>query len=273
MTRDVIIMVAPNGARKTKLDHASLPVSIEDTVTEAALCHAAGASVLHAHVRGDNDQHVLDVGLYRELLAELSRRVPKMLIQVTSEAVGIYTPRQQVDCIKAVVPQMSSMALREITSNFEQTELARQFFDWCDEHEVQLQHIVYSAEELQRFLDYREQGVIPSGHRCVLFVLGRYSVDFQSEPADLEPFLQHDLDELDWFCCAFGNQEQACMMAAINAGGHARIGFENNLYLPNGDLADNTAELVSSLVAALQENNCRPASSEIARQLLGVRSV
>ena len=273
MTRNVIIMVAPNGARKTKLDHASLPVSIADTVTEAASCHAAGASMLHAHVRGANDEHVLDAELYRELLAELSRQVPQMLIQVTSEAVGIYTPRQQVDCIKAVVPQMVSMALREITSNFEQPGFARQFFEWCVEHEVHVQHIVYSAEELQRLLDYRDQGVVPSSHRCVLFVLGRYSVNFQSEPADLEPFLQHDLGGLDWFCCAFGNMEQACMMASINAGGNARIGFENNLYLPNGDLAANTATLVSSLVDALQEDDYRPASSEFARQLLGVRSV
>jgi uncharacterized protein (DUF849 family) len=273
MTRNVIIMAAPNGARKTKLDHAGLPVSIADTVTEAKHCHAAGASVLHAHVRGANDEHVLDVGLYGELLTELSRQVPEMLIQVTSEAVGVYTPEQQVDCVKAVVPQMSSMALREITSNFEQPEFARQFFDWCDEHQVHLQHIVFTEDELQRFLDYRERGVIPASHRCVLFVLGRYSVDFQSAPADLEPFLQHDLGELDWFCCAFGNQEQACMMAAIDAGGHARVGFENNLYLPNGDLADSTATLISSLVEALQENNDQPASCEFAAQLLDVRSV
>lgn len=272
MTRKVIVMVAPNGARKTKLDHASLPVSIADTVAEAALCHAAGASVLHAHVRGKNNEHLLDAGLYRELLTELSHQVPKMLIQVTSEAVGIYTPQQQIDCIEAVVPQMASMALREITSDFKQPGLAQQFFEWCVEHEVHLQHIVYSAEELQRFLDYRDQGVIPTSHRCVLFVLGRYSVNFQSEPADLEPFLQHDLDDLDWFCCAFGNLEQACMMAAINTGGNARIGFENNLFLPSGDLAANTAELVSSLVGALQDIDCQPASSEFARQLLGIRS-
>ena len=119
MTRNVIIMVAPNGARKTRLDHASLPVSIEATVSEAAACHAAGASALHAHVRGSNDEHVLDAGLYRELIAEMTRRVPGMLIQITSEAVGIYTPQQQVDCIQAVIPQMVSMGLREISSNFE----------------------------------------------------------------------------------------------------------------------------------------------------------
>jgi 3-keto-5-aminohexanoate cleavage enzyme len=273
MTRNVIIMVAPNGARKTKLDHASLPVSIEDTVTEAVLCYAAGASVLHAHVRGTNDEHVLDAGLYRELLTELSRQVPQMLIQVTSEAVGTYTPRQQVDCIKAVAPQMVSMALREITSNFEQPGFARQFFEWCVEHEIHVQHIVYSAEELQHWLDYRDQDVIPSSHRCVLFVLGRYSANFQSDPADLEPFLQHDLGELDWFTCAFGSKEQQCVMHGINAGGHARVGFENNLHLPNGDIAPNTAALVSSLVDAIHDSDHRPASSDAARQLLGVRSV
>ena len=270
--RDTIIMAAPNGARKTKADHATLPVSIVDTVSEAALCHAAGASALHAHVRGSQDEHLLDVGLYRELLQEMATRVPDMLVQVTSEAVGIYTPAQQVECIKAVNPQMASMALREISSDFTEPEYARQFFAWCLENDVHIQHIVYSEDELQKFLDYRDAGIIPASHRCILFVLGRYRVDFQSQVDDLTPFLQHDLDALDWFVCAFGHQEQQCVLAAIEAGGHARIGFENNLYLPNGEVAENTAALVTSLVDTLAERECRPASGERARQLLGVRS-
>ena len=264
--RDAIIMAAPNGARKTKADHATLPVSINDTVSEAALCHAAGASALHAHVRGSQDEHLLDVGLYRELLQEMATRVPDMLVQVTSEAVGIYTSAQQVECIKALNPQMASMALREISSDFTEPEYTRQFFAWCLQNDVHIQHIVYSAEELQKFLDYRDAGIIPASHRCILFVLGRYRADFQSQVDDLTPFLQHDLDALDWFVCAFGHQEQQ------SARVHPRIGFENNLYLPNGELAENTAELVSSLVETLAERECRPASGEQARQLLGVRS-
>lgn len=272
MTRDVVIMVAPNGARKTKSDHSSLPVSIEDTVSEAALCHAAGASALHAHVRGSNDEHVLDAGLYRELIDEMSVRVPGMLVQVTSEAIGIYSPEQQVDCIQAVKPEMASMVLREISSNFEQPAYARRFFEWCDENRVHVQHILFSAEEFERFLEYRERGVIPAGQRCILFVLGRYNVNFQSEPADLQPFLQQDLAGLDWFTCAFGHREQECIMAAVNAGGHARVGFENNLYLPDGELAPNTAALVTSLVDALNQQGLTAAGSAVARHRLGIRS-
>ena len=265
-------MVAPNGARKTRSDHSSLPVSIEDTVSEAALCRAAGASALHAHVRGADDEHVLDAGLYRELIAEMAQRVPGMLVQITSEAVGLYSPRQQVDCIEAVQPEMVSMCLREISSGFEQPDFARQFFEWCDDHRVHVQHIVFSAEEFRHFLEYRDRGVIPAGHRCVLFVLGRYHVNFQSEPADLEPFLKHDLSGLDWFTCAFGRREQECVMAAIEAGGNARVGFENNLYLPNGEVAPNTAALVTSLVDAIESSKLAVADCERARQLLGIRS-
>lgn len=271
MTRAAIIMAAPNGARKTKVDHATLPVSITETVAEAAQCHAAGAAALHAHVRGEQEEHVLDVGRYRELLSEMALRAPDMLVQITSEAVGIYSPTQQVECIQAIKPEMASMSLREISSDFSDPDYARQFFEWCDEHGVHIQHIVFSAEELTHFIDYRERGIIPAGHRCVLFVLGRYRVDFQSQTSDLDPFLQHDLSGLDWFVCAFGHQEQACVMAAIEAGGHARVGFENNLYLPNGELADNTAGLVTSLVESLAERGYRPASAEASRQRLGVR--
>jgi len=60
-------------------------------------------------------------------------------------------------------------------------------------------------------------------------------------------------------------------MAAINAGGHARIGFENNLYLPNGEIAASTAALVSSLVDGMREKSFLPTSSSAAGQLLGVR--
>lgn len=63
------------------------------------------------------------------------------------------------------------------------------------------------------------------------------------------------------------------MMAAINTGGNARVGFENNLYLPNGEMAASTATLVSSLVDSMQAAGCQPADSTSARQLLGIRKV
>ncbi len=270
MPDPVIIMVAPNGARKTQKDHPSLPVTIEETVAEAVACYTAGATVLHAHVRGKSNEHELDTGLYCELINELKQRVPRMLVQITTEAVGIYTPQQQVDCVQAVVPEMTSVALKEMTANFTQLEFARDFYHWAVDAKVHIQHIVYTAKELKQFFSLRDAGIIPATHKCVLFVLGRYSVDFQSSPGDLKPFLDGDIESLDWFTCAFGQQEQACVLAGAKHGGHARIGFENNIHLPNGELAASTAELVIELKKAIEASGRVVATAQQSRDLLRI---
>jgi 3-keto-5-aminohexanoate cleavage enzyme len=272
MITPTIIMVAPSGARKTQKDHPALPVSIAETVDEAVRCHAAGATVLHAHVRGEQDEHLLDSGLYQELIAEMKHRAPDMLVQITTEAVGIYTPKQQVACVQTVIPEMASVSLKEMTSNFSDFDFAKRFYNWSIEAGVHIQHILYSAEDLNQFLTLKQTNIIPSSHRCVLFVLGRYAVEFQSNPVDLDPFVACDLTGLDWFVCAFGSKEQACVNAGISQGGHARIGFENNLLLPNGELADNTAQLVTKLSQSIQVSQHTIASSEQTRQVLGIRN-
>ena len=86
------LMVAPNGARKVKKDHPEVPLTIEETVEVAKNCFKAGAGAIHLHVRNEKGEHVLDAGLYKEALKELEFKVPKMHIQVTTEAVGKYSP-------------------------------------------------------------------------------------------------------------------------------------------------------------------------------------
>lgn len=108
------LMVAPNGARLTKADHPQLPITIPEIVACAVACHAAGADGLHAHVRDSSGQHVLDAGLYGELLAELSHQARGLQVQITTEAVGRYRPDEQRKLVTALRPRMVSIALREI---------------------------------------------------------------------------------------------------------------------------------------------------------------
>ena len=130
MSRPTIIMAAPNGARKVKTDHPQLPVSIDETIAAAKACHAEGASILHAHVRGDQDEHVLDIGRYKTLLAGLRSAVPDMLVQITTEAVGVYTPQQQYDVVFGVKPDFVSVGLREILADDSAAahQLAKDFY-------------------------------------------------------------------------------------------------------------------------------------------------
>lgn len=245
-------MVAPNGARRTKRDHIELPVTIPEIVSCARECHAAGAGAIHAHVRDENQAHVLDAGLYRELVDEMSSQVPGMDVQITTEAVGSYSPEQQRKLVRAVMPAAVSVSLSEMFSDGDNAA-AIGFYQWAAAAGIAVQHILYNTEELSRFIGLAKLSEIPSKKHQVLFVLGRYSVGQNSSPGELNPFLDVVETEaapldLDWAVCAFGMRQQDCLIEALRRGGKARVGFENGLWLGNGYLARNNADLVNDLV-------------------------
>jgi len=247
------LMVAPNGAARTKADHPALPVTIPEIVACARDCHAAGADGLHAHVRDSEGRHVLDAGLYAELLAELARQVPAMQVQITTEAVGRYAPADQRRLVEALRPRMVSVALREITAEPDMA-LTRRFFAFCAEADIAVQHILYDPADVARLGALVADGTVPAPGLQVLHVLGRYSPGQVSSPGDLgAPLAAQDRAGLtpDWAVCAFGPGETACLLAAVAQGGKARIGFENNLVMRDGSLARDNAARVADFMSLL----------------------
>ena len=92
-------MVAPNGARPMKKDHAAVPITINEIVKTGEACFKAGAEAIHFHTRNNKGEHVLDSGLCKETLSELQKKVPKMHLQITTEAIGKYSPEAMGDYI------------------------------------------------------------------------------------------------------------------------------------------------------------------------------
>jgi 3-keto-5-aminohexanoate cleavage enzyme len=250
------IMVAPNGARRTRADHPALPLTIADLVDCAVACHNAGAGGLHAHVRDAEGTHVLDAGLYAELLAELTRAAPRMMVQITTESAGRYGPADQRALVKALMPPAVSIALREILANGE-VEEAAQLLAECDEAGVAVQHILYSADEVTLLARLVASGTVPKRGVQLLHVLGRYNADQTSSRSDLDlPLSRQRSGGLlaDWAVCAFGATETDCLVEAARRGGKVRVGFENNLLMADGsparDNADRVAEVAMALAAA-----------------------
>lgn len=258
-------MVAPNGARRTKGDHPHIPVTIDEIVDTARQCFDAGAGAIHAHVRDEDQNHVLDAGLYRELIGELGAQVPHMQVQITTEAVGRYSNQQQSQVVQTVLPKYVSVSLMEMTGgNITNTEndnaIARRFYHWAFEADIHVQHILYSADEINFLQHCIKAGIVPETLPLeVLFVLGRYSVDQQSDIRDLDGFIDrlelcfpNSQEAPIWAVCAFGVAESECLIGAAKRGGKMRIGFENSLWHSDGRLAQNNAERVDALVKALK---------------------
>ncbi len=268
MPAERLIIVAPNGARRGKADHPALPLTPEEIAREAARCALAGAAMIHLHARSATGEHSLEIADNRAVLEAVQREVgTRMLIQLTTEAVGRYRPEQQMQLIRTLQPEAASFALRELIPDGAHEQRAADFFLWCADARILAQYILYSVDDLRRYLELRQRGLLPADLHHLLLVLGRYRQQQQARPQDLAPFgaLIEQLDGVRWAVCAFGRQEQACLLAAARAGGDLRVGFENNLHSSAGPLARHNAAQVAALVTALAGIDCTPMSARQAR--------
>lgn len=269
----VVIAVAPNGAKRGKDDHAALPITPAELAETARAAADAGAAMIHLHVRDEQGRHSLEERHYRPALAAVAEAVgERLIVQATSEAAGVYRPAEQRAHMRALRPAAMSLALREIIPPGDEAEAAG-FLAWAAEEGILPQFILYEPAEVTRLIALIEQGVVPWQRPPVLFVLGRYTPGQRSQPSDLLPFLAANRPQFPWMVCAFGAQEGAAGLTAALLGGQVRLGFENNLLLPDGSPAPDNAALIRVLARSLALQGRRPATAAEARRLFNGEDV
>ena len=258
---ELCIMVAPNGARRTKVDHPAIPLSADELAQTAVACRTAGAGAIHLHVRDAQVVHSLDADTYRGAIAAIQSACPDIAIQTTTEAAGLFDVNHQIAAVRALRPACLSFSLTELLRDGE--EKAKAFLTWAAKARIGIQFILYDAEQIgtmRRMLDAGKLQV-PDRPRIIV-VAGRYSATQDSDVAEFDALydtlVATDLHrEAIWMTCAFGRGEMACLDRTIELGGHARVGFENAIVDAEGKPAKDNAERVG-LVAALAAKHERP---------------
>lgn len=272
MRSPCLLMVAPNGARRTHADHPAIPLTPDALALDAVACRDAGAAMMHLHVRDSDGRHLLDAGAYREALAAIHASVgDELVLQVTSEAGGRYGPEDQRRMMEDLRPEAVSVAVRELFGEPKEAVASGELCRGLAADGSNLQYILYSPDDLNTFNRLRENGVLPSENAFLLLVLGRYETPPVADPLRLPGFLQSLTPGDRWAVCAFGPTEAECMGLAARFGGHARVGFENNLLRTDGAVAENNAELVHQARERIQAEGRTLMDAVQARDWLGLR--
>lgn len=254
----VLIAVAPNGARCGKNDHPRVPISPSELAATALSCAEAGAAMIHLHVRDGHGGHSLEPAHYRPAIHAIRQAVgDAMLIQVTSEAAGIYTLQEQISLLEALAPDAVSLAIREIFADGADADAAKHFLASLQQQRTLVQYILYDCADVRRYRQLLANGAIPATRHHVLFVLGRYTNAYStSSPTvqDLHDFMAVLDNAAPWMVCAFGRQTFDVLTKAAACGGQVRIGFENGWFLPDGSVAIDNAALVRTMAARIRES-------------------
>ncbi|MCB1845344.1 MAG: 3-keto-5-aminohexanoate cleavage protein [Halioglobus sp.] len=269
----VMVMAAPNGARRSVADHPAIPITSTAIAECAERLVVEGASVLHLHVRDSSGAHTLDASRYRAAIEAIEDRTgTQLVIQVTTEAVGRYSAAEQMRLVRELRPEAVSLALRELCPDGASEVTAAAFFHWLSTEEIWPQFILYSADDVVRFDDLRRRGLLSCDEPHCLLVLGRYASQMQDDPAELDALLKAaGFSGIPWTVCCFGRREHESALRALAGGGHVRLGFENNMLLADGSVASDNAALIRQFAEATRTTRRRVASADEVREFVSGR--
>ena len=93
MSDSLLITVAPTGAETAKADCPQLPTTPEELAATARECEAAGAAMIHIHVRDHDHQPTLDLALLREWVAAV-RESSDLVVQLSTGG-SVHDPLDQ----------------------------------------------------------------------------------------------------------------------------------------------------------------------------------
>ena len=146
-----------------------------------------------------------------------------LVVQITSEAIGRYSPAEQRAVILQTNPEAVSLALRELAPDDADEKDFGQFLGKLKQMHIWPRFILYTPDEVKRLASMQKQGLIPFEDPSVLYVLGRFSILRTAASLDLLPFVAPEVPRFSfWSVCAFGRREAGCGAAAALLGGHAR---------------------------------------------------
>ena len=74
-----------------------------------------------------------------------------------------------------------------------------------------------------------------------------------------------------WSAFGVGKGAMEIMYAAIAAGGHIRVGMEDNLVYKKGVLAESNMQLIARARRVIEEYGCEAATPDEAREILSLK--
>jgi len=266
----LIITAAITGAETTKEMNPHLPCTPEEQAAAAEECWKAGASVVHLHVRDSQGKPSQELALF-ERVTKLIRDRCDLIIQFsTGGAVG--TPIKDRLAPLSLKPDMASLNVGSINFGNEVFENLPKDIDALATHMlasgIKPEIEVYDLGMLEYGVSLVQKGKIKNPAHFQ-FVLGtKYGIS--GDPQNLILMKNKIPASCSFAVAGIGRNQLQLAPIAIVAGGHVRVGFEDNLYFSKGVLAKSNAQLVErikNLALTLQRDVANPSE---ARKILSI---
>ncbi len=270
----LLITVAPTGAETSKESCPQLPTTLDELVATAIECEAAGAAMVHVHIRDGEHQPTLDFG---RLLAtvEALREQTSLIVQLSSGG-SVHDPL--TDRLRVLDAEPDSCSLTMGTTNFGDDVFMNpwpfvcELYQLSQEREIVPEFELFDLGQVHALSRLLDKFGLPYGGRvhCDL-VLGVPGGMDGTTDALVAAVAALPAATTSWSATGIGRSTLAVMFASLSKGGHLRVGMEDVLTLARGVPVESNTQLVSRAVEAGRVSQRVPMTTAEARVLLGVK--
>ena len=267
----LLVTVAPTGAETSKEDCPALPTTLPELVGTAQACQAAGAAMVHVHIRDDEHRPTLDLGRLRATMEAL-REGTDLVVQLSTGG-SVHDPL--ADRLRVLDAEPDSCSLTMGTTNFGDDVFSNpwpfitELYRLSQEREVVPEFELFDlghVASLRRLLD--KHGLPYGGRVHVDLVMGVPGGMPGTADALVAAVAALPAEVTSWSATGVGRSTLAVALASLSKGGHLRVGMEDVLTLARGVPVEHNAQLVERVVELGRIAQRTPMSPAEARELL-----
>ncbi len=297
-----IFTAAMTGAVHTPGMSPFLPFTPKQIIEDCVACHAAGAGVVHIHVRDPLTGYpTADQDAYKEIATEVKKRCDIVMCFTTGGRADEPTEKR-VAVVNTLSPEMCSLntgslnfALFQVLQNFdswkfdwekpylEATEdvifpntfkTMREYLHFIYENNTKPEFEIYDVGMINNLAFLLDRGIArrPVYLQFVMGILG----GIPATPENLVFLVdtaRKQIGDFQFSVCAAGKDQMRLCTTSLILGGNARVGLEDSLYLGKGTLAKCNAEQVEKIIRIGKELGVEPASPSEVRKMLGLKGM
>ncbi|MGB3186557.1 MAG: 3-keto-5-aminohexanoate cleavage protein [Ornithinimicrobium sp.] len=247
-TGRTLITVAPTGAESAKADVPQLPTTLDELVETAVRCQAAGAGLIHVHIRDGEHQPSLDPAALRDTVQAL-REATELVVQLSTGG-SVHDPLERR--LRVLDAEPDSCSLTCGTVNFGDAVFSNPYpfmselYQLAQEREVVPEFELFDLGHVAALAQLIAAHGVPYGGKVhvdfVTGVPGGMPGTVAALAAGLAALPQ---EVTSWSATGIGRSHLPIAAAALAMGGHLRVGMEDNLMLARRKPVQHNEELVS----------------------------
>ena len=276
MSKKLIIAAALTGAWPTKSMSPYVPMTPDEIAADAVACVKAGASMLHIHVRDDNEKGSMDTERFKAAYYAVTKALDEAgldaVINLTTSGQSGVSDETRMAHLIALKPEMCSFDAGSMNWGANVFMNSPAFLEkLCHcvlENDIKPEIEVFNGSMMVNAAAYVKKGLLkqPTHYQ---FVLGGAGA-MEGTVHNLNFFRNMLPEGSTWSVTGVGKAHLPMLLAALamDADG-VRVGLEDNLYYAHGQLATN-AQLVERAATLGRLAGREPATAAEARELLDI---